>query len=83
MKGQSELKVCSLWPSNTQEGLPVQQQKRERLQRQGPALPSLERPWAQRAPMFTEAAQPCLSPDGTGREPVQRIIHPALGGALA
>lgn len=62
---------------------PVQQQKREQLQCQGPTLPSLERPCAQRAPLFTEAAQPCLAPDGTRREPVQRILHPALGGALA
>ena len=55
----------------------------KRLQCQGPILPFLERARAQHTPQFTEAAQPRLAPDGTQWEPVERILHPALGGALA
>lgn len=56
--------------------------KGKRRQCQGLILPFLERAWAQRTPLFTEAAQPRLAPDGTQWEPVERIL-PALGGALA
>lgn len=69
-------------PSNIQEGVPVQRQKRgaTAVARADPALPGAG---AQHTPLFTEAAQPCLAPDGTRWEPGERILHPALGGALA